>query len=236
MNSEIIQSFNPSIKNVTIADAKVRVKDLIKSLDYMTYFRRQETSPDEATTISEIEAEIDFYEDQIFKEKEKEKFDVLESQMFAIQETTYQLLGGLFNPKTQGHTLDYHTNKLFQTPCVINEEASSREISYPSTRQGDANEEQIELLKQQVSKLEGTVASLTQMVQLLAREPREKLDEVDKTQQSLNYTTCYGPNDTWYEDADEDVNDEDDEDADEVDDEGKRISKCIWRYTLNRNH
>ena len=207
MNSEIIQSFNPSAENLLIADAKVRVKDLINTLDYLTYFRKQETSPEEASTISGIETEIDFYQDQIFNAtKEKSRLDILEGQMIAIRETTYQLLGGLFNPKTQGHTLEYHINNLFQTPRGFNEEVDG----YPSTHQGDANEAQIELLKQQIELLKQQVSKLEDA---LVNKSQEKIDE-----EGPHYIM---ERDSDYEDAAE---------------EDKCKSECVWKYTTNRNY
>lgn len=89
------------------------------------------------------------------------KNDELEGKINRIEEVVYQLIGGLFNHETQFGIIDSHN------ACLFGREPSSsigNQSVYPTTRQGDANEEEIRLLKQQVSKLEGTVAVLLQLL------------------------------------------------------------------------
>jgi hypothetical protein len=91
-----------------------------------------------------------------------EKNDELEDKINRIEEVVYQLIGGLFNHETQFGIIDSHN------ACLFGRKPSSsidNQSVYPTTRQGDANEEEIRLLKQQVSKLEGTVNVLIQLLQ-----------------------------------------------------------------------
>jgi hypothetical protein len=90
-----------------------------------------------------------------------EKNDELEGKINRIEEVVYQLVGGLFNHETQFGIIDSHN------ACLFGRESSSsigNQSVYPTTRQGDANEEEIRLLKLQVSKLEGTVNILMQLL------------------------------------------------------------------------
>ena len=101
-------------------------------------------------------------EDEVEEEPET-KIDSLEKKLNGVENVVYQLLGGLFNQSTQSSILDTHL-------CCLrgNETETSGEINqdaiWPTTRQGDRNEEEIRLLKQQVSKLEGTVEMLVRLL------------------------------------------------------------------------
>ena len=74
----------------------------------------------------------------------------------------YQLLGGLFNQSTQSEMIDSHISSLKGTRYLGN--GVNGDAIWPTTRQGDRNEEEIRLLKQQVSKLEGTVEMLVRLL------------------------------------------------------------------------
>lgn len=108
-------------------------------------------------------------EDEVEEEPET-KIDSLEKKLNGVENVVYQLLGGLFNQSTQSIILDSHLCCLRgnKHSDEINEYATSSEINevtiWPTTRQGDRNEEEIRLLKQQVSKLEGTVEMLVRLL------------------------------------------------------------------------
>jgi len=89
------------------------------------------------------------------------KMNELDKKINGVENVVYQLLGGLFNHETQFRIIDCHK-------AVLNGIEPSSSIGnqsiYPTTRQGDVNEEEIKLLKQQVSKLEGTVNVLIQLL------------------------------------------------------------------------
>lgn len=69
----------------------------------------------------------------------------LETQLKAAQETIFQLLGGLFNQETQNQTLDNHMKFLYTGRTFTDEEIA--ESRWPTTRQGDENEERIQQLE-----------------------------------------------------------------------------------------
>jgi hypothetical protein len=99
-------------------------------------------------------------EDEV--EEPSAKMDELEKKIDNVENVVYQLLGGLFNQTTQSNIIDSHLCDLRGTRFLgagINEESI-----WPTTRQGDQNEEEIRLLKQQVSKLEGTVEMLVRII------------------------------------------------------------------------
>ena len=115
-------------------------------------------------------------------EKEESRLDSLEKNIDNVKYVVYQLLG--------------------QSSCEIDKDTTM----WHTTRQGDQNESEIELLKQQVSKLEGTIDVL---VQLLTHQHSSSNCE-DKNvkpikeppQEATNYITRYGPAAKWNEDED----------------------------------
>ena len=90
--------------------------------------------------------------------------DPLEKKINAIEGVVYQLLGGLFNQRTQSSIIDNHLAYLNGSNPSSSGNQDEYESPFPTTRQGDANEFEIQLLKQQVAKLEGTVNVLIQLL------------------------------------------------------------------------
>jgi hypothetical protein len=99
-------------------------------------------------------------EDEVEKEPET-KIDSLEKKLKGVDNVVYQLIGGLFNQKTQSHMIDSH---LYCLNGVKYTGKIDEDTIWPTTRQGYQNEEEIKLLKQQVSKLEGTVEMLVHII------------------------------------------------------------------------
>jgi hypothetical protein len=95
-------------------------------------------------------------------EEPETKIDSLEKKINGIDEVIYQLLGGLFNQRTQSNMIDLHQCCLNGTKYLGDE--IDEDVIWPTTRQGDQHEEEIKLLKQQVSKLEDTVALLVRVI------------------------------------------------------------------------
>jgi hypothetical protein len=94
-------------------------------------------------------------------EEEESRLDQLQKKIDGIDNVVYQLLGGMFNHETQSNILDFHLRTLSwkkntNTDTDSNDEEFLNESAWPTTRQGDQNEEDIRLLKQQVLKLEET--------------------------------------------------------------------------------
>jgi hypothetical protein len=89
------------------------------------------------------------------------KIDSLEKKLDGVENVVYQLLGGIFNQSTQSNMLAAHL-------CCLRGSEYQGEIDektiWPTTRQGYQHEEEIKLLKQQVSKLEDTVALLINVI------------------------------------------------------------------------
>jgi hypothetical protein len=95
------------------------------------------------------------------EEEEESRLDQLQKKIDGIDNVVYQLLGGMFNHETQSNILDFHLRTLSwkkntNTDTDSNDEEFLNESAWPTTRQGDQNEEDIRLLKQQVLKLEET--------------------------------------------------------------------------------
>ena len=95
-------------------------------------------------------------------EEPETKIDSLEKKLGGVEDVVYQLLGGLFNQRTQSDILDSHLCSLRGTRYLgsgVNEDSI-----WPTTRQGDKHEEEIKLLKEQVSRLEDTLALLIRVI------------------------------------------------------------------------
>ena len=102
--------------------------------------------------------------DSNIKEKEPEsRIDVLEKKLTWVQDELYQIVGGIYSQQTQSNVIDNHLGQIYhgETNIQIDED---KESIWPTTRQGDQNEDEIRLLKQQVSKLEGTVEMLIRLL------------------------------------------------------------------------
>ena len=95
-------------------------------------------------------------------EEPKSKINVLQEKLDGVEDVVYQLLGGLFNQTTQSEMIDLHLCSLRGTRYLGN--GVNGDTIWPTTRQGDQHEEEIKLLKQQVSKLEDTVALLVRVI------------------------------------------------------------------------
>lgn len=69
----------------------------------------------------------------------------------------YQLVGGLFNQKTQKWIGKSHVNVLYGTSNEDEEEAN--DSVWPTTRQGDEHEERIRKMEETMRKLEERIIS-----------------------------------------------------------------------------
>jgi hypothetical protein len=264
MSNKIIQNYQNVDCMLTIEQAREHIDELtINIRGNKSYYRRHHSDDvlskkerEEILLEGEIQAEIDFYENQIFKAKkhaeeiasfhlndycdsvpdsDEQRIDGLENKLGRVQETVYQLLGGLFNQSTQCAILHTHIS-LLNGHDNDNEEQINPELLYPTTRQGDHHEAEIQLLKHQVAKLEGTVDVLVEMVQLLAKrslsncecdkvksrkvEPQEKIVS-GKSEEILTYTTRYGPAAKWNENCG----------SAQLSNEDKDEEEKMWGYT-----
>jgi chaperonin cofactor prefoldin len=77
----------------------------------------------------------------------------LEEKVEAIRQVVYQMLGGLYNHETQSGTLNDYCDVLFAEKPKSYENNTSIWTQYPTTRQGDSNEERIEKLEQQLNSM-----------------------------------------------------------------------------------
>jgi hypothetical protein len=94
--------------------------------------------------------------------EDKDKINSLEKKINGVEDVVYQLIGGLFNQTTQSDMIDSHLCSLNGNKYTGNQ--IDEDTIWPTTRQGDQHEEEIKLLKHQVSKLEDTVALLMRII------------------------------------------------------------------------
>ena len=113
-------------------------------------------------------------QEQEQEQQQAEKTRYLQKTVHNLQEIVYQLLGGLYNQKTQRSILDYQVEFLFNGPPKKYNKNSSENIS-PTTRQGDENEacllrmsKQVKTQKKQIEYMEATIARMeASMVRLV---------------------------------------------------------------------
>jgi len=86
-------------------------------------------------------------------EEQASKIKALEEKVEGIHQVVYQLLGGLYNQETQSGTLDDYCDVLFTEKPKSYENDTSIWTQYPTTRQGDSNEERIEKLEKQLNSI-----------------------------------------------------------------------------------
>lgn len=178
-SNKIFQDYQNSGLYFSLEEVRERIEDLTTQLKGSKYYYRriqnEEEKEKQREEIFEIQDEIDFYNQQIYnkeiynltqkqdiEEKEPEtKIDVLEKKINGVEGVVYQLLGGLFNQETQTNVLDSHLEYLKGN--IYTGKIAEQSI-FPTTRQGDQHEEEIRLLKQQVSRLEDTVSLLVRII------------------------------------------------------------------------
>lgn len=86
-------------------------------------------------------------------EEQATKIKNLEEKMEGLHNVVYQLVGGLFNHGTQSGTLDTYCDVLFNEKQNIYENDTSIWTHWPTTRQGDSNEDRIEKLEKQLNSM-----------------------------------------------------------------------------------
>ena len=78
----------------------------------------------------------------------KRELEAAKTEMKDIKESVYQLLGGLYNHKTQEKVLDQAVSVLFSEEVDDKNEEHNDESIWPTTRQGDENEARIKKLEE----------------------------------------------------------------------------------------
>jgi hypothetical protein len=79
----------------------------------------------------------------------------MEKKIDCIQETVYQLIGGLFNHKKQSEHLEFYVDVLHcgKPKNKITKKNTSKWTHWPTTKQGYDNEERIAVLEAEVTSL-----------------------------------------------------------------------------------
>ena len=111
-------------------------------------------------------------------EEEESRLDQLQEKLDRVENAVYQLLGGLFNDKTQSNLLDFHLRTLLGKPYTnpqLDDDELLKESIWPTTQQGYQNEEEIRLLKDQVELLRQQVSKLEETNTLLIRAIKEQI-------------------------------------------------------------
>jgi hypothetical protein len=82
-----------------------------------------------------------------------------EQKLESIRHVVYQLIGGLYNHKTQKNQIELHSAHLFQqrTQSVLKRDTDNK---WPTTRQGDEHEDRINALENSVNSLEESVKDM----------------------------------------------------------------------------
>jgi hypothetical protein len=83
-------------------------------------------------------------------EKSRKRIDILEKKLDNCVTVVYQLLGGLYNQRTQGNRLNEYISILFDRPMSTEREDTGGE--WPTTRQGDKTEAKLGNLIEELRK------------------------------------------------------------------------------------
>ena len=89
--------------------------------------------------------------------EQAETIQALEKKVEGIHNVVYQLVGGLFNQRTQDIVLEEHMRHLFPDLYTNNnfqDNLTSEMDIWPTTRQGDENSERIKVLEDQIRVLQ----------------------------------------------------------------------------------
>jgi len=79
--------------------------------------------------------------------------DKLEKDLTNTKEVIYQIIGGIYNSETQKNNRDLHTEILYSTDLNIDKDQLKRENMWPTTRQGDENQERIQRIEEKLKGL-----------------------------------------------------------------------------------
>lgn len=80
------------------------------------------------------------------------KDEARDEEISSLKETIRQLVGGLYNQRTQGDVIDLHLAEIYGRPRPTKK--IDEDNIWPTTRQGDANEIKIEELQEKNAALE----------------------------------------------------------------------------------
>jgi len=105
-----------------------------------------------------LEKKVDEQADDISLLKQKvadqaHTIQEMEEKLRNVQDVVYQLLGGLFSPHSQSGVLNHHIDTLFDHNNSNDNKYtnSSKWAQYPTTRQGNSNENRIDALEAQMA-------------------------------------------------------------------------------------
>ena len=91
----------------------------------------------------------------------RKKIETHDDDLKRLRGVLYQLIGGIFNQKTQRYVMSSYIDDLFGTSSSEQEaEAETEETQWPTTRQGDNNEERIRKLEETIQKLEKQIENM----------------------------------------------------------------------------
>ena len=98
-----------------------------------------------------------------------------------MHQTVYQLIGGLFNQRTQSYIIDMHLNTLLNLEQKYDEEEikkirKNKKIIDPTTRQGDNNAKRLYVLEK--------ICGVSHERINEAKEEVEKVEESDEDRES----------------------------------------------------
>ena len=95
----------------------------------------------------------------------RKKFETHDNELERLRGVLYQLIGGVFNQRTQRHTMSSYIDMLLGATSSEGEtegetEGIEEETQWPTTRQGDNNELRLRKLEETVEKLEKQIKNM----------------------------------------------------------------------------
>ncbi len=141
-----------------------------------------------------------------------ERIILLENNLVNCVETVNQLIGGIWNQRTQGAVIDCHQKTLFGESDPFNPDTEEKDASnwglWPTTRQGDANETRIEELERKLAEL--TAPKVYPAYEAWRNEPNLAFDLDDDLKSigtPLSISELQPENDEWIDETDDNSED-----------------------------
>ena len=123
-----------------------------KSDSYWLLLKNKFPVPETELNLSQVVENARLLEERVAKQEEIIEYQA--TKIEKIESVVYQLLGGLFNHRTQDNFLEKHLTALLDNNEVCwsptNGATKSKWAHYPTTRQGDECERRVEALEQTV--------------------------------------------------------------------------------------
>jgi hypothetical protein len=141
------------VYKITHIEAKAYKLYLVNGYDsYWLLLKNNNPIPETELNLCQVVENARLLEERVEKQEAIIKYQ--SEKLLKLEDSLYQLLGGLYNQSTQENTLHHHLTCLLDNPVLWspkNNVEQSPWTIWPTTRQGDASEKRIEELEKDLT-------------------------------------------------------------------------------------